>query len=677
MRKIKLREFANFSSDKMLEYTERRVWVEVEDDEGNKVVTDTWALSVNWFGLILHRYFNHYPYLIDEVLVLKAKTGGRNSFINDDVLQKVMNNLLGRILPDINDPEVYDFIKQLIFAWQTQLHNFLCIKAEVGVVSARAMDVLEVYNHPRVKSIKERLLSKEITMSEAAGEFHEVMMDEADFDRSVLALLYRTGGVNGTQTFQLVIARGSVFDLNSEIMPNEILSSYCEGVNNLADSLADSKGAGFSLISNGAALQDSEWFHKKIHNLAQVVRSVRYQTDCGTTTGAVVKIFSKDFKKSLVGKHIIKEDGTTVMLTNKNLDIIKTGDTVKVRSIAWCKTAHEGKPCSVCFGKMETAIPYNPYTKRSAVIGLFYGSTFAEPIGQSILKTKHRIGSATAKRFVVRQEDKKWIKTDDSGDFIYFNEEMIKNDLEPELILDKETQQDFSDYKFMDSIDSIDSSTLKQYENISLKISIPNPMVPGNKGVSYPLIVTEMASRRARFTKGFIEFLLEKPIEPDGKKFKISLEGWDFSEPAFELPMVNEDLDAYRNRVENFFKFAGITNKHETEITPEIHGDLIVGAWKVISEKYPEVNIIIPDIFLWASMSKDPGNMDYRLPVGDDKRYVSTLHDNVVNRGLGNALFYGYHNESLLGSVRKYCKRHQPMGALECYFHPIASNPVR
>ncbi|QMV29152.1 hypothetical protein AP1_0451 [Aeromonas phage AP1] len=97
------------------------------------------------------------------------------------------------------------------------------------------------------------------------------------------------------------------------------------------------------------------------------------------------------------------------------------------RSVAWC---HHGadKPCARCFGAMVSALPYNPYTKRSAVPGLFYGSTFAEPIGQSILKTKHRIGSASTKGYVVSSQDKDYITTDEAGDYLYFNEKILNEE---------------------------------------------------------------------------------------------------------------------------------------------------------------------------------------------------------------------------------------------------------
>jgi hypothetical protein len=54
--------------------------------------------------------------------------------------------------------------------------------------------------------------------------------------------------------------------------------------------------------------------------VSQVVQAVRYQTDCGSTVGPVLKLISKEFKKSLVGKWMINEDGSTTLLTYPELE---------------------------------------------------------------------------------------------------------------------------------------------------------------------------------------------------------------------------------------------------------------------------------------------------------------------------------------------------------------------
>lgn len=671
MKTIKLREFANLSCLSMLQFTERRFKVKVIDDKDDAIETDSWMMALTWFSLIVHRHYNNEEYHIDEVATLKSEKG-RQAFVDDGLLKKPIDNFLARLMPKYDDPVFYDRIKQLVFTWHNQCHNFLCLKSEAGVVSARSMDVLHVYQHPKVADLKKRVMEGKTNLADAGKEFETIMMNEPAFDKSVFGLLYRTRSVSAVQSFQLVIARGDVFDLNNVILPNTVMSSYADGITNLADSLGDSKGAGFSLISNGSALQDSEWFHKKIHNVAQVVQGIRYQTDCGSTIGPVIKLISKDFKKCLAGRYRILEDGSSQLLTYAELDKLETGDVIRIRDIAWCFHGKDGKPCSKCFGKMESAVPYNPFTGKSAVPGLFYGSTFAEPIGQSILKTKHRIGTASAKGFVVQRADMDYITTDEAGDFIYFNKGILNESSDPYLILDKETQQDFSDFQFMESLDDLDVSRLRTYESIKLRINIVNPMFDDKKATHYPIVSTTVASRDARMTRTFIEYLLSKPMEEEGRTFKISLKDYNFKEPAFELPLVNEDLDAYRKRVENFLKFPNVNRRWDVKVTPELHGETLIAFWKVVDEKYKDANLIMHSIFLWSCMGRDPENLDYSLPVGDDERNFVALHEAILNRGLGNTLLYGWQANALMGSPTNFLIKNRQGGVLEAFMQPIA-----
>ncbi|QDJ97060.1 putative DNA-directed RNA polymerase subunit beta/beta' [Aeromonas phage D3] len=668
MKKVTLREWANLSMEAMLLETQRRFRMEVVDDKDDVVITDSWMMAMTWFSLGVHRHFKDEPYHIDECCLL-VSNGGRQAFVDDDTLQKPIDNFLGRVMPKYDDPVIYDLIKQLVFVWHNQIHNYLCLKTEDAAVSARSTEILDIRNHPRVADLKRRVMSKEVHMADAAKEFEEIMMGEPDFDRSVFALLYRTRGVSSVQSFQLLISRGDVTDLNQTIMPNTVLDSYADGITDLADSLADSKSAGISLISNNGALQDSEWFHKKIHNHAQVVRGVKYQQDCGSTTGTILKIISKDFRDSLSGKYRIMPDGSSVLLHKDTLKEIKTGDIVIIRSVAWC---HHGadKPCARCFGAMVSALPYNPYTKRSAVPGLFYGSTFAEPIGQSILKTKHRIGSASTKGYVVSSQDKDYITTDEAGDYLYFNEKILNEESEPFLILDKETHQDLSDYRVIESMGDIPQASLRSYQSIRLKISMENPMVPDERAYQFPIIVTTVASRDARMTKPFVEYLMTQDIVEEGRGYKISLKDFDPKEPAFILPQVNEDLDAYRKRVEDFLTVT-LRGRHDREVTPEMHGELMVALWKVVDEKYKGANIIMHDIFLFAAMARDPQNLNYSLPNCNDRRVFIAMHEGVMNRGIGNAMLYGYQNESLLSNPACYLVTNRQMGALEAFMQPM------
>ena len=159
----------------MLDETERRVRCQVTDDEGQQVVTDTWSLALSWFSLLVHRHFNEEPYLVDEVVVLKGKDG-RQAFIDDDLLKNPIDNFLERLMPKYDDPRFYNQIKELVFTWHNQCHNYLALKSENAVVSARSIDVLHVYQHPKVADLKRRVMAHITSLGDAAIEFEDIML---------------------------------------------------------------------------------------------------------------------------------------------------------------------------------------------------------------------------------------------------------------------------------------------------------------------------------------------------------------------------------------------------------------------------------------------------------------------------------------------------------------------
>ena len=253
---ILLRDYANLTERELLtKWWKNRVKVVVKDDHGETLETDSYVLMVNWYGLSIHRAYNKIPYSIQEIFQAKVW--------NDKTIQRPINWFLqNQLMPLIDDPVETDRIKQMIYEWQIKLNNFLHFFGQGAEISALGYDILDVMDHPSMKSIKERIHSLEITIDEGEAEFKSLILEHEDFDSNTFALLARTGSVSVNQGFQTVIIRGSVFDLNNQILPNPVEASFADGLVNLADALGESKAAGKSLISNGRALEDSEWFHR-------------------------------------------------------------------------------------------------------------------------------------------------------------------------------------------------------------------------------------------------------------------------------------------------------------------------------------------------------------------------------------------------------------------------------
>lgn len=675
MEKVILRDFANLSCIEMIHFChQERLEVTVVDDFQEEIVTDTLLLGMTWFGLIMHRGFNDEPYRIDEVIDLSGRDG-YPTFINDKLLCRPLTTFIGQVFLKYNTPEFYDLIKQYSFVHQNMLHNYLSIVGEPGVVSARSVDVNFVYRHPRIQSIKKRRLAREITTEEAKAEFNRVLLTEPDFDKAAFPMFYRTGAIDKVQSYQLIVERSTVFDLNDNVLPFNIDASYCEGITDPADSLGESKAGGIAIVNNNKTLKDSEWLHAKVHYLCHVVHDIRFGHDCGTTKGAIVQVISEAFRANLEGKYYFGPDGKPIPITPHNLTDIKVGSTIKLRSPAWCNHGASGKPCATCFGLMSSRIPYNPYTKRLSVPGLFYGSVFGEHTSNATLKSKHRIDAASTTQFTVHPRDARYITTD--GSYIYINPDFIDKEKDPYIILDKQTSADFADYVAMDDIDDLDVNHLAVKESIQFSTRVPNPMFEGKYGTELPVVCTEAGSRSARMTKDFIRYIKDSRMEEEGKLYKVSLLGWNPAVPAYELPIINEPLDAYRKRCEEFLKFTHLKGRIHDEVDEVFHGEQLVKFWKIVHEQNQDANIVIHEMLLWCCMVRDPIYLDMGLAGAEHRRYFMSYQSVILNGGQGTALLYGWQGLQLTGSPSNFAVKNKRRGPLESYLSPIARKAMR
>ena len=212
-----------------------------------------------------------------------------------------------------------------------------------GEVSATAFDVQDVMDNPVIVKIKEDLQAKKITIDEAEGLFKTAILHEPTLDDNTYVMFIRTGGTTVNQAFQTCITRGAVFDLNNSIMPNPIEPGFAEGITNIADAVGETKAAGKALISNGKALEDSEWFHRKLHIATNVFTSIDYYHDCGTKITIPIKVLSNDHLRSMMGKYVMVDD-KPVLLNRKSVKQFKKGDVLNVRSIAFCRHSGSGVP---------------------------------------------------------------------------------------------------------------------------------------------------------------------------------------------------------------------------------------------------------------------------------------------------------------------------------------------
>lgn len=663
--KINLREFANLPEETSLRWLNFRMMAEVTDDFGETILTDTYALLLTWQGLIVHRHYNEIPYSIKELVTSNKTPGNKEVVYNDKTLSIPVNYSLQEIMPKIHDPVENDQIKQMVYIWQIKLNNLLVVMSERSVISATAESVAELMEDPGIIDIREQVRTKKISVDEGEDLFSVYIREAETLNFNVMALMARTGGVSVNQAYQKAIARGAVFDLGNTIMPNAVMSNYGEGIVNLADALGDSKSSGKSLISNGKGLKDSEWFHRKIHLFTAVISSIDHLSDCGSRHTLPIQVASKEMAISLLGKFRTTDEGGLELIDQKTVKNIKTGDTVNIRTISFCKSGTSGTPCGICYGMLKGHLPYNTVMRRTANVGMFSGTTICNPLGQKMLSTKHFIRNATAKKFIPTTRDREIISS--NGDDIFLEKEICKEGTS--LILRHNIVKDLADLRSLDVLDEVSIDKLPYFSEVTFEYEVEDPMVGGKATQQHPAM-TSVSSRQARFSMGFLEYVLKNGWNVKDRRFiSVDLSKWDSKEPIFVLPHTREDLNAHRARVENYITFNKRNSAWRKQVvTPKIFAETLTEFWTLINAETKGINIVHTEVILAAALTKDPNNLSFKLANGPGEKYFSSFISCIEYRGSGTLMIFEK-QQQVLNNCKSFMVKDRQASPLECFMH--------
>lgn len=666
---VSLREFANLTEMDILRFRNVRKAIDVTDDHGNTVKSDSYAMMLSWQGMNVHRRYPEIPYDVAELIPSIREEKHKNIVYNDKVLKIPLDHILGIVGPLIDDPVEMDSIKRLIHSWQAKLNNMITVMSERSIISATAESVDEFMLNPGIVEIRNKVHNYEISVDEGEVLFsHYIRTDDSLKDNTV-ALMARTGGVSINQAYQLAIARGAVFDLPNVILPNTIMSNYAEGIVNQVDVLGDGKSSGMSLISNGRGLKDSEWFHRKTHLATAVLQGILHGHDCGSQDLVEMRVATTEMAVALLGKHRLLDNGTLELIDHKTVKKIKAGETVAFRSIAFCNAGQDGMVCGKCYGAMKASIPYNTMMRRDANIGMFAATTICNPLGQKMLSTKHFIRNAVTRRFEVAHRDRQIFTS--NGNEIFLKADMCVEGTR--LILKSTIVRDLSDLRSLDVLDEVSMDKLPYLTDVTFQYEIEDVMV-GGKTIQQHSAQTSVASRTSRFSLGFLQYILDKGWEIlDKKHIAIDLKDWNWEDAIFVLPFTRESLDAHRSRVENFMTFNKRNSAWKAQpVTPKIFGEVLGEFWTLIDQETKGINIVHAESMLASLLCKDPANLSYKLALGSGPKYFENFMVCVKNRGAGG-LMIAEGQQGVLSNIKTFLVKDRQPSPLETYFQHAVS----
>jgi len=605
--------------------------VELVMDDGS-VTTDIRSVIISHYGWALHREYPEVPLLKDHIVP--------SGFISDRDFHKAMNFVqqtigYGRHTTAREIRHWKDVAQNVL----NDLYNDTVMNLGAYVTTTDVMDNIDLIDDPVIKEIRSNLKPTSDSIADAYQRTLERLLDPNALKTNRVAWLIKAKLVSPGQLLQGIVARGFVKDLNKQIFPNAILDGYIEGIGQILDSLQESRSASFAATANGKPLEDSEWFHRKIQLASAVIQRSHFNTDCGSTRAVPYRIPSKGVLNNLLGKYYINSQGQTCILTEESKGLFKPGDVIRLRSPMFCQHPDPSGVCEACFGALTKSIPYNTETDRQGNVGHACAVEIISRISQMMLSTKHEDASSTASQFEIRMIDTPYIVTGREG-IIKLNPK-LKEKIKVEILFPGSVKAFLSNTLDVEDPEMLDMSNMAGIEFIDIVVTEKDP-ITGDEVQSYNNVQVSIESRRAIFTKEFIEHVRKVNWTVQvGDRICVDLDAFDFNDEFLSLPFMYEDMMVYQSNVEKFLKFSDRNDRWlETEVDEEFAGRVLEEFFGLLVSKMKDLNIVHAEILLYTCMCRDPNSLDFRLPKAHDSHYFRSFEKCIEWRSISALMAY-------------------------------------
>lgn len=460
------------------------------------------------------------------------------------------------------------------------------------VQSMSILSLSKLYLHPQVQEIKNRVIDSKYSMDIREAQLNQMTDDLLKLLNAPGVLEYNplkeymeTSSLKDNQIPQVLLAYGPRSDIDDTMCDYVIPSSTIEGLQNIQDYLIESLGAKKSGYFNKVVIKDSQYFYRKLR-LVCSSQSTLYPGDCGSTETITINIRNKH-KKNWIDKTVI--DGNDIVtLTMKNIDNYVEKD-LKMRSPLCCR--HRDGCCVACSGRGNMDTGY--FTNPNFHIGIHAASRVGGSTSQLVLSSKHLIKTNT-KIYTLLDKARHYFSIKKNK--LYWINNVWKNVENLRMRLPIGALGPLEDLDRDESVPSEETfSTIETFELIDSDDNVVETVVLTD-GVFIPFLTTQAL-------RHVISNIND--LEQSDTTVSIPLNGYDIRRPFFKYIVVNDDMVAFTDSVDRFFK---------TKIGSYRSLSYILRDFTDLLYNKTNINVYFIELVLKAFMITCKGN--YRMPSG-------------------------------------------------------------
>lgn len=631
--------------------------VDVLFEDGKVVNTTSRALTYSWYIWEFHRRYPflplNYEHHIDSVL--NGQLLSSNTHI--DLLGRVSKELI--LKHGMEDSQNKEAILELIYYVTNQLHNELPTLASRYVATIDILDILALAKDPDILAMKAKMEPTATGIADFYAKAHKIILEDPKYKTNNLVQFIRMKILNMNQVNQCVLARGFPIEVTGTILSTAITSNYVTGMYKLYDYVAESRGAAKHLYSAEAPLQDTEYFARRLQLAGMVVEGI-VQGDCGTTeylpwhvkppvftqTGRTVYDGDRKFMK---GKLYLDEStGQLKEITGKETHL--DGTTIKLRSVLFCKEKNPHYVCSHCFGMLHHNV------SRFANLGHLCDATLTQQLTQTILSTKHLIGSAVGTEIFLKEDAQKYLMFLSNTMSFHLKPNTRESNLK--LVVNRNTAIGLTDLKLLDTIDQISPKRISMLDDIEIRETLPNGATVTTQ------IHLEQNNRYGYFSKEFLLFVRENGwTTNEYDHFVFDLTGWNPKHPIIGVPDMEYSYADHAAQIANLIE--SNTKKLQARSQATAPQETLSELFDLVNSKI-SVNIALLEVMIYANMTQGVDNYGMAR---HHQAGLNVARFIISHRSLGPA--YAYQNQfETIASPRSFFQENRPDSPIDVFLAP-------
>ena len=607
---------------------------------------------LSWYIWKIHRLYPETPLLDNHHI------GGYN--FTSKSIPDIMTRIVNTLIPTYWGRISFEELGKDVLVVENDIYNMVINHLGEYVGTMDATDFIELFYNEDIKTARENCISD--GSARAIRELYEAIpriVDHKDFlPNNAIADNIRLRSTPMGQIIQSIGIRGKVTDIDSSVFPNTIFGSFGSGINDIADFIVESRSASKALIFQKDPIRDTEYFNRRLQILNQTVRWV-VPGDCGSTKYLSWHVQPGDLK-SLAGRYYRDDDGKL-----KVIDITKSstnrlvGKTILLRSPTTCNHGSRYGVCHTCLGNIALTIPLG------ANVGHLAAYIIGEKTTQPVLSVKHLDDSAEIKEIALDLNDLKYVRLSSKrNELIMFNSNLAKK-RNLTILLPVENVGNLTQAMATDKLSELSIYKISKLEKIGVKYEVEKE---GMTIVDW--VMVSGPSRLSSLSIPFLEHIKKvKYFQEDSKYIEVRLDGWDYNQPAFQLPLKQINMLDFMAHFSDMIE-CGPKDKAKRGLDPSNPADLVsyVRSLYEYSSQYIDVPLVYLEVTTLGLMIRSGSEHDYRIPEVDEPAEFASADNIMLSRSVGSALAY-MEQANTIYNPNSYKQEHRvphPMDVLFC-----------